>query len=567
MADGSFDDFDTGENEEVLGSGGYVDDHIDIDDDDDDDPLVPSTPRAKTTPKLAQSPKSLKRKTSAPTTTIPAPKKPRTEPSNVNEYLLRAAGTGEARDYFVAKFLSRMPNLNTNPVVRMYRDGEATVDGRKHGLEAHKRQIAYYNSYSGRQRMDRYRRQGIDVVPDRAKKGMNIQIAPPHVAQQLEEHNTQRNEKKLKAFKTAAARGPPLPGMRQEPEPDEPDPPHLVQQSDTFTGVFDGKTRNTRYAIMVMNTADKTVDVVPIDDYAWFTFRAERNVPANVQNEEKNENVTPKKVENRLARFTSRYNAFHSKRNRALGDDLNSHEEENGDFADIGIRRRKFGYEDEDIKGEDLDFDEEFADDDVAQIDKEAVEKPVRRVQGDAEQNRRKLRKLIKDEPKSEFPPRSPGSESEEDGALGQGSQQGSQQPSRTASPSRPPSGSRSPKDASGVSPAHSAARQGTPMGASPSNVSPSPSRSSRGSTPRRAEVAHLLPAPGVPPTKEQVVGVLTVLLKGRSRMVFKEFMSYFEANNPTRKAHMLSILKSVAIVSADPRRPKKHYISFKPDS
>lgn len=554
MTDASFDaeKLDPMDTEAVYGGGGYVDDDIDLDDDDDDEPLIVSPSK----PVVSAVPHSIKRR-AKPLIIPPSPaKKPRVRTAHPNDFQLRAAGTGAAKDYVIANFLSRMPDLTDSPHVRMYRENEMTLDTRNQGLEAHKKQLAYYGSFSGKRKLERYKKLGIETVPDRKRKGWTLEVAPHSIAEKV------ATGRKADMVKKAQAQ-PGTPGDSSSAlAPDDAataaNTPVWDSYVDTFRGVFDGKTVNCGYAIMVMNKGTKVVDVVPVGDFSWFAFRP--NHVGGVDKMDEADAPKPKKKKTELTRmekYQARYFMSQAKREHDLGDDTRLQMGAE-DFARVGIRRSGKPQESVEEVGEadGLDFDEEFDNDDVAQVDKESIQKPVTRVQGDAEQLAKNFRQMIKDEPES-LRPRSPGSDSEEEaGASGKNR-------SATPSPSRPSSATRSPNKVSKSRPP-TGQRMATPLGASPSSASPSPGRSSRGSTPKKVDLGYLLPPAGVLPTSDHLSAVLSVLLKGKQRITFKEYCSYFDCGSKAKKDNLVMQTKKIAIVTADPKKPKRHYISWK---
>lgn len=558
-------DLDHFDPEAVHGGGGYVDDDLDLDDDDDDEPLLVSSSRSGglSSPSLG---KGQKRR-AKPSLSGPSPelkkRKKETPSAHPDDYLLRRAGTGELRDYVVAKFLTRVPDFSNDPHVRLFRHTENTVRGREKAIEAHRKQQIYYNSFSGQRRLERYEKQGIVTIPDRYRKGWTLEVTPQHV---LEERKRLAEALKLsgKEMPTAAngvsnsASG--ANGLKSRNGDDEEKPPH-DPDVDLFDGKFDGKS-TSRYAIMVMAEGSKAVDVIPIDDYSWCSFRANRSCGRDTT--EKTEAQMRKiatKGQNRLAKFSTKLESAQFAREQGMGD--NSRIRDSSEYADVGIKRGAAKREDDVENGEELDFEQEFDNDDVAQMDKESVKKTENRVV-DAEQNAKDFRKLIKDEPITSRPS-SPASESDDDPTQGKNSRP----VSRSPSPSRPPSALRSPSRSHKSTPAVGS-RQPTPMGTSPYGftplgVSPSPGRSPGGNTPQKLDLSHLLPPSGTLPSSNHIKAVLSVLLKTRERIMFKEFLQYFETKTKEQKSNLTRLMKAVANVTQEVvSGHRRIYISWK---
>lgn len=553
MADDSM-DADGLDADIVQGGGGYVDDDIDIDDDDDDEPLVSAATRAD----LAASPmRANKRRDRADSSaSLPDTKRRKKEAPHPDDFLLRAAGTGDLRDYIVAKFVTRAPDLEGDPQVRLYRDTEPTVQTRKEGIEADRKQKIYFKSFSGRSRLERYSKQGLVSIPDRYLHGWTMEVTPKHVLEERE-----RKEEAAKHSSTAGVGGA---NTNASPNPNEKDGggnenQELEQDVDVFAGTFDGKATSS-YAIMVLSEGSKTVDVVPIDDYAWFSFRANRaqGGPAG-ESVEALMAKAMRKGQERISKFQNKYEEAQNVREQNLGD--NSRIKASKEFASFGIQRSRNSrnVNDEGVK-EEFDFEQEFDNDDVATVDKETIAKTENRVL-DVEQNARNFRKLIKDEPITPRPA-SPGSESEEDPAQGKSSNP----PSRSPSPSRAVSPSRSRSRSSQPTPPgasrHGPSRGTTPSLATPMAASPSPTRSPKGNTPQRPDLSHLLPPPGTLPTRQHVISVLNVLLRDCQRIPLKEVLRYFNYKTKEQKSNLIGILRDVAHVVKDPEKPKTFFIS-----
>lgn len=515
MADESA-ELDAMEAEVIGGGGGYVDDDIDLDDDDaDDEPLTATAGRAYE----RNASRGVKRAV------------PETPVAKESDFLLRA-GAKPGREYLLARFLTGKPHLDNPGYVRMYRDKEGTVNGRAAGIAADKKQQNYYNSYVGKRRLARYQNQGLSTIPDRARKGWTLEVTKSGVQ----------------------------PSKPPPPPLDRSGAPSYPPEADVYVGTFDGNSGSS-YAVMVMNEDNRTVDVIPVGRHSWFSFRAvRRGGAANSEQAEAMMAKLQKKGDTRMNRWQAKYEDAQERIENALGGYSRFDEKRN--TAVIGLRRKvnaKIEAENE-RGGEGLDFEEEFDNDDVAQIDKDDVEKDTdRREVRDVKRNAELLRKLIKDEPNMSRPS-SPRSESDEDAPDGSGTER-SKPPSRSPSPSRPGSGSRaqSPtRNRKALPNGPSRATPPIPRSTSPSNAG------SRAGTPQRQEFAHLLPAPGTLPTATHVVAVLKALLRQKGVVNLKELLPFFERNTVQQKRNLTQVIKEVGQLREETPGSKNYLISLK---
>lgn len=524
------------------GPGGYVDDDIDVDDDDDDEPLVSSSPRLPQSPSLAHLPKSLKRRAEIISPSLlPSHKRPKRYNPHPDDFLLRAAGPADLRDYVVAKFVTRIPDFTTKPHVRLFRDTEGSAKTRKKGVESNRKQELYYKSFSGKQRLKRYEKQGIVTVPDRNRKNWTMEITPQHLLGQQPAPETTPPTDTITPLRNNSV-----------PNPDK---RSINPNTDVFAGTFDGKS-TSRYAVMVMCPGSKTIDVIPVDEYSWFSFRTTQAQGGDTGEMEARMAKNAKKGQSRISKFQVKYEDAQEQQERSMGD--NTRIKNSKEFASFGIRRSRVKRQAEHEVKEEMEYEAEFDNDDVAQVDLETVEKPENNVL-DTEQNQKDLMKLIKDEP-IRSRPNSPGSESEED--PGRRSPKSS---SRSPSPSRPVSGTRSPNRTNKAT--QPSSRQPTPIGMSPGQtpfgVSPSP-RSPRGTTPQRMKIAHLMPPAGSLPKAHHVTAALRYLQTMKQRLPLKETLQCFERKTKEQKSNLTKILKEVAVVTEDPKGSKKFFINLK---
>ncbi|CAN8072682.1 unnamed protein product [Agarophyton chilense] len=542
MADETYDvdQVDTAENDVEFNGGGYVDDDIEIDDDEDDDDPILKIGKAS----APSTPKVVKKRIRAPTATeAPQAKRLKGSDAHHNDYFLKAAGNKADREFVIAKFMDRAPDLSSLPNMRVFRDGEGTVKSRKAGLDADKKQIESYNSFTGSRKVERYRNLGIINVRDRAKKGWTMEVAPRDVADQLAE---KKRSRMLKKASRAAQE-------KNDEEPDSPEPvdeQELLAKVDTFNGVFEGRNTRTSYAFLVMQKGSRTVEVYPVDDTSWFTFRAKRNLPPSVRNIVNEPKPKKDKLEARLQKYQDRYEINRAWREHDMGDDSRLQKHTDG-IASFGIKRKKASSAD-DGDAEALDFDQVFDDDDVAQVDLELVEKPEKYIHVDAKR-RHDLEKMLKDDPMLS-PPKSPVSDDEDASKS-----QGTRSPSPTSS--RPPSGPRTSPKSRNIPQSKLSQNETSPRPTSSLRISPSPNRSSRGNTPKRIDLSHLLPPPGVLPTEEHVRSVLLALIEGKRRITLKKVCSYFEIDKPDKKTNLSDHLKRVANFTKDPNNPRKVFL------
>lgn len=516
----------------IGGGGGYVDDDIDIDDDDDD--LVPLSARA------------------GPSTDTPAAKKmrsgrggalPKRDSPPVNaEYaardtdLLLRPGSKRGRELILARFLGDMPELATAARVRLYRAREGTIDGRTRGLKSHHDQQAYYNSYVGRQRLDRYARTGHHAVPDRARKGWTLEVT--------------------KEGRTPSE--PPLPPMRGQQ-------PTYPPEAEIFSGAFDGAHTASRYALMVMGADGRFVDVVPVGDHAWYSFRSLRAGGATTAEEATAlMGKISKRGEKRIAKLELRTEAALERRENMMGGYSRFEGKQN--VAPVGLRRKVNAKREEENQraGESFDFEEDFDNDDVLQVDREDAVKEQRSRQPprDHKKEAELFRKLIKDETRLEKPAASLSqSDSEED--------EGTKSPSRSPSPSRPLSQSRAMSPSSqlpptGPRPLSAAAGSASRNGA----AARAPRAPSRASTPQQSEVAHLMPPKGTLPKAQHMTAVLRALTvdRGRRRMKLRDFLGLFERTQQNQKDNIAGLLKVCTQIEVEHVGGKPNYfVSPKP--
>lgn len=561
--------------DQPAAEGAYMDDFLDDDDDDDDDddePLIsstarpaPSRRRSPTTSPLAPPAKRARRPPS--TSSRPPPPPPPESAPRSSDYTLRAAGpsvTAQAREYIVANFRDNIPDLD-GMNVRLYRDGESTADGRRAGLQAHNKQTAFFQSYSGQRRLMRYQKQGIVSIPARSSKTWHLEIAPPHVATALEKaHQASIESKRTRADFSNSSTTPNstlnLTPLQSGSKEDTEKIAALREQVHTFTGSFEGKS-SSRHALMFLDRARRTVDVVPIGDCSAFSFRPDRRAQ---QDEDVNQGFArvvagEKKVDKRLNRFQAKYEIAQAAREHALGD--NTRIINDTETAHVGIRRIRKGNEKEEA-GE-IEFEKEFDNDDVAQVDPESEVKPEKRVIKDPDQSMRALRRLIKDEEVAPVQTKGPGSDSDEE----ERSPTQSPSQSRAQSPNQPapssPSNKVTPSPSAPLASSGTAPQRTTPVIPSPSLASPASPRSTPGNASQKLDLSHLLPPSGTKPTAQHIGAVLTALTEKVEKVKLKELMDYFkpsksQSNTNLDKGYMTGVLKTMDVLVTKETRPSK---------
>lgn len=509
---------------------GYIDDDIDLDDDD-DEPLTNSV-RPLNAAAASQAPAKKPRITPAASSASAADAAARAdEQPQAGDFLLRPGAQAD-RDLILARFLNDMPELETAERIRFYREREGTEKGREAGLKHKRKQDAYYNSYSGKRRLERYALQGLRTVPDRVRKSWMLEVS--------------------KEGTTPST--PPPPVLRGEVQTYAP-------EADIFKGVFDGQVPSS-YALMVMQADGRHVDVVPVGPHAWYTFRNARPGGASNADEATNRmKKVMKKGENRLGHFTEKYEEAQERREGLQGG-ISRFEEKRG-VVTLGIRRKvNSKIEAEKASGgEFMDFEQEFDNDDVAQVDRDEVEKKSeRREFRDPKKVQDNIQKLIKDEAITDAP-KSPVSDSEDDDEKG---------PSRSPSPPRPNPGSRSISPARQLSGARPpAGRASATPGAATASAARPPSAlrsqpASRAGTPQLLEFKDILPAPGVLPNEGQVVAVIKRLCQQKGSLKLKDLLPYFDRNTKEQKANLMKIVKHVGQLREDPPGSKNYILALK---
>lgn len=633
---------------EVQANGGYIDDVIDVDDDDDDDddddePLVPSNRGGvslpSTHPLTGPTPSSRpKKRARGPISTTPAGIKAggqrvqnSRKPSDPlpTDYLLRAAGVRNARQFVIAHFRTGMPRLagaddSSEMHLRLTRDGERTVNGRVEALETDKKEQAFLNSYSGKRREARRSKQGFVTIRKRLQKEWSLEVAPKEIAERLVADRQARVEQKLKRSEDANGKaeddGNEADKEKGSDDVDEDDDENqisseLKESVTTYTGHFDGRA-NSRYAIMIMNGKDRTIDVVPVDDYASFSFREDQ--VEKVKTAEEVDALakklrTSREKSARMTNFSDKYMDAQMRRDLSLGD--NSRLMEHPEFFNAGIKRGNTRGKNDGVGGEEFDFEKEFDNDDDLTVDKELMPKKEKEILREAAESRRLFERMIRDEQAS---PTDKGERSEEDEEGGQSQSQGEGEgegegegkseasgddSGRTGDKSGPAGqmqavkvgdqkglmqktrpGPSTPTKAeplvigkgnlarpvsTGSATAGGSSRtggsgRGSGNGSAGGRASPSSTVTGRSGTPQRIDVSHLLPPAGAPLRAEHVRAVLTALLKDRTSIPLKEVSRCFKYKSKEQKSNLVRIIKEVAVVTALRNKPESIMISLR---
>lgn len=503
----------------IGGGGGYIDDDIDIDDDDDE--LVPlgarSTPSAPADIVPLRKPRSSKpaprkEEASASARAIAAERAPRE-----TDLLLRP-GSKDSREIILARFLGESPDLRSASRVRAYRYREGTRNSRARGLKEHRRQESYYKSYQGQRRLERYKFTGHKQVYDRARKSWTAEITPPGVP---------------------PAPIPPPPAKGEQPE--------YPAGADVYTGAFDGAHTGAHYALFVMDSSGRHVDVVPVSDTAWYSFRAVISAGGSAQSAEEaaaRMNANAKRGDKLISKLQNKYEDAQIKREVGMGG--RSHETKMG-IASVGLRRKVNAKREAELaqeKGEGLDFDQEFDNDDVEQVDREEAkeERERKRPQRDPKKDAAALKKFLSDQ---QYDPQAQ-SESEND-EKSRSPSPSADLPPRPASPSRP-----------------TLPRQGSPPPATAVRNSGSRAPSRAGTPQLMDEVRHLLPPKGVMPTAQHIQAVLKALTvdRGEAKVKLRDFLGYFERNTALQKTNLGRLLRSHGVVSEEVPGSKNYFIS-----
>jgi hypothetical protein len=612
MADYVADDVvdDAADMDETGEGSGYVDDELDMDDDlDGDGDLVGTAPRTAEAPQAqfdSNASKSLssdradtRRRTGNAAVRFNAP--------DPRDYALRAVGD-EARQVVVARFLTPCPDLSPPTRMRAVRDDECNPEERREAIKAEARQIAYENSHIGKSRREKRNKQGYIDIPERDRKRWTVDIYTPGENGQNGASRTHVSSTE-DCFGNAAATTAATSGALASASVFDTE----CTETRQFVGTFEGKS-SSRYAILLVDERARTADIVPVPPSAWYSMRQKRGRRPLKQyaNSDDAERAMKRKASagnDKLAKFQEKAEEAQEKTEIGLGSMSSVHAKMEpstvGNTRRPAPRRSRGNDGDGDAEG--LDFDEEFDNDDVAQVDKEEADKEDEA--GDVRVEK-KFRKLIKDEETPAARPGSPASASDSDededanslealtGMLRKAeADKGTEQTnsvrrrtspfsgsgSRPQSPAQSVTSKRSPTHAStgpGLPPKPPSSRpsaQGTVLPQTytarpgsfrmPTPGTASPSTSSAPGTPLRQEYVHLLPPPGTLPQIKHVVDVLSLMLRHRQNqpVPLKEFTRAFERVSVEQKTNLASIMKQVAQLSELQPGSKVYFVSLKP--
>lgn len=620
MADNSInvDMLDSGE---VQGGGEYIDDVIDVDDDDDDEdnddddddddqPLVTAgrgggLSSSKQTSFGGASnarPKKRMRVTKGNSEAGGTPgvqhglSKGKPSDPLPTDLLLRAAGT-EVREFVIANFRTGMPNLvrldkDGDIHVRLTRQGERTVATRKDGLEADQKERLFLQSEAGLRRESRRSKLGFVTIRRRFQKEWKLELAPKEIADRLVEHRNMKIQQRLKRDRTGDGNsGSGVDGDENEKEDDEEEEEDaevsdLKQMMTTYTGHFDGRG-SSRYAVMVMNGKDRTVDVIPVGECSSFSFREDQT--EKIKTVEEVEAIARKlrakrEKSQRMTNFSDKYLDAQMMRDLSMGD--NSRLLEHPEFHNAGIKRGRTRGKDE-FGGEEFDYEREFDNDDVLLVDRELMPKKEKEILMEAAESKRLFDKMIQDDSnKAETEVRSDGEGEGDDEDKGEGedrtersedSGQRKQSDGETKTKVARVEEQRVGGNKVDVKSEHGVVGKGVVKveasdlrsssvvtGSIGGRASPSSTATGRSATPQMVDVSHLLPRPGTPLLAEHVRSVLLVLLKDRESIPFKEAARYFEHKSKEQKSNLVRIIKEVAVVTAQANKRNSIMISLK---
>jgi hypothetical protein len=553
---------------------GYVDDDLDLDDDDD---VMETTPTAADAAATAAG-------SAAGPAVAALPSGPALPPPDPCDYALRSAGEGD-RAMIVARFLSTCPDLSPPTRMRMLLDGEEGPEARAEAQAKDRKQWAYYRSHIGRERRAIKEKQGFIDIPDRDRKKWRLDVV---------------NEDDVRGSDAQGGGGSEGPGGADGEEDKTCYFERYPKCTRGFEGSFEGKS-SSRYGVLMVDERTRTASLVPIRPYAWFSFRQRRGRRVTAKVEQTTEGVEKKirkKAEagaRKLAKYQAMGELAQEKAEYGQGSlaDVKAKKEN----AMVGIHRgRARANEDRKEAREGLDFDEEFADDDLAQVEKEEEEETAPAVSR-GQDYLKKFRQMIKDEdtaagaqgaPSSR--PGSPGSDDDEADATVKLEKVGGSRPtspggSRPTSPSRrsrpnSPAGRSLPPKGPGAraskAGAAGGAAGGSAAGSRPGSDRltprmPSPGSGSTPGTPLRDAYAHLLPPLGVLPEERHVVDVLRAMVAANAPgpVPLKQFTRVFEHGTKAQKKNLMAtlkpILRRVADVIETPPGSKVYAVSLKP--
>ncbi len=464
---------------------GYIDDDIEIDDDLDED--LGGTSSA------AGSSQSLRKPKRAPVSAKP-PKKPADTSAPHPKDLLLRPGSKPNRDILLARFNpSKIPELRQASKVRMYRQYEGTVRARERGLKRDAAEVRRSESYVGQKRQQRARESGSQVIMDKDKKSWVLEVTPQDVV-------------------------PATP-----PREDGKHPEGAV----VYKSKYDGVPPGAYFAVMVAHRDGKHVDVVPIGQYAWHTFRKVSTdlkvVESGLEKAEATMKKIAKRCDTKMGKMENKVEALAEIRESLQGG-FNRFEEKRG-LANYGLRRKvnKEVEADKAKSSAGLDYEQEFDNDDVAQVDREdepeKAEKAKSRKQIKKEQA--ELTRVLKDE---DVPVASAKSDSDEDESEEEGAREKSPEVVRKVAAA-----------------AQGGSRAGTPM----------------------EDVL-------MKPTKANVSTALRkeTMDKGRPKAKLQDVLKHFERNTAQKKKLLTDIIKSIALISIAMEAGKKvYYVAPKPDA
>lgn len=377
---------------------GYVDDDIELDDEMEDEDLggsggVASASTSGVTNPNASGPVAIMRKPKRPQ--APKVKKPPVDTSapQPKDMLLRPGGKAN-RSLLLARFQCEPPDLKEASKVRLYRQYEGTERGRERGLKRDAAEVRRSETYVGQKRQQRARETGTQLILERDKKNWILEVTPGDVMP-----STPPREEGKYAEGTVA-----------------------------YKSKYEGVSSSAHYALMVAHRDGKHVDVVPIGEYSWHSFRrATANLESGKETDRAEAKMKTLKKRNnaKMEKIEMKFEAA-AERREGLQGGFSRFEEKRG-LQNYGLRRKvNPKIEADKAKTEiGMDYEQEFDNDDVDQIDKEdKTDKTQERVRSRKQLKKEKmeLENQLKDLPTTK-PKRIAGSEDEAESEAESGSE------------------------------------------------------------------------------------------------------------------------------------------------
>lgn len=416
------------------------------------------------------------------------------------EYPLRLTDSEELRDYIVANFsVIEPPTLSSSSTMRLFRERESTVLGRKKAIKKNHEQTNAASTILGRQKELIYDCQGNVYMPYRYQSNWNMDVS---------EGQTSREESRTSE----------------------------LSDVDCFQGTPMGQT-TSRYAIIVLS--EDIADVTLLDPYSWNAFRRrERAVekggptPEKEQKMKKAEEAREKVIKNvskKMEHFTEKFDKGQAEHDKQLGDGgrINALNE----CAPIGLaRNRKQKLDNSEAEGLDFNLEEEFDNDDVRlndeldeEIEDENEERRYEKERNEAEKayqnkkgKKKKFRALQTDTLET----------SDTDSEEEQPSLQVSKRPTRKK------------RNTSGKATRERAAGKDTRKGAKSNTAKKSQSKTTL------PDLSHLLPSAGTLPSVKHAQAVLAALIEHKKgkEVLLREWKECFETETAVQTKNLRAI-------------------------